>query len=130
MTTESRTGIDRALVLTYAAVALLAFVSTQMTLVAHFADGRGLTDFVTDPLETPAGVFFGIDLLAVALVGLVFMLAEARRIGLRHAWIYVALTFLVAISVSFPLFLMARQRHLGHRGHLGRDGSGHSVAAS
>lgn len=104
---------DRALSVGYLVAAAVAFVATQASLVAHFADGGGLVDFVTDPLETPAGVFFGIDLLAVAVVALVFMLVEARRIRLPRVWIYVALTFVVAISVSLPLFLFARQRHLG-----------------
>lgn len=94
----------------------MALVATQVSLVAHFADGGGLVDFVTDPLETPAGVFFGLDLLAVAAVALVFMVAEARRTGLPRVWIYVVLTFVVAISVSLPLFLLARQRHLARGG--------------
>ena len=108
----ARSSSDRVLVLTYAVAAAAAFVGTQASLVAHLADGGGLTDFVTDPLSTPAGVFFGVDLLAVAIVALVFMVAEGRRIGLRRLWLYVLLTFVVAISVSLPLFLMARQLHL------------------
>ena len=53
-----------------------------------------------------------IDLLVVAFVALVFMVAEGRRIGMRFLWVYVLLTFLVAISVSLPLFLIVRQVHL------------------
>lgn len=116
---------DRTLSVAYLAAAAVAFVATQVTLVAHFVDGGGLVDFVTDPLETPAGVFFGIDLLAVAVVALLFMVVEGRRIGLPRVWIYVVLTFTVAISVSLPLFLFARQRQLRRVAE-----AGYSTAAS
>ena len=53
-----------------------------------------------------------IDLLAVAIVGIVFMVVEGRRIGMRWIWVYVLLSFAVAISVALPFFLIARQVHL------------------
>jgi hypothetical protein len=40
------------------------------------------------------------------------MVLEARRLGIRFVWLYVILGFLVAISVTFPLFLIARERRL------------------
>ena len=39
----------------------------------------------------------------------------ARRIGMRHAWIYPVLTFTVALGFAFPLFLFMRERHLAAR---------------
>jgi len=40
------------------------------------------------------------------------MVAEARRLGIRFVWIYVVLGLLIAISVTAPLFLVARERRL------------------
>ena len=40
------------------------------------------------------------------------MVAEARRFGIRFIWIYVVLGALIAISVTAPLFLVARERRL------------------
>jgi hypothetical protein len=40
------------------------------------------------------------------------MVAEARRLGVRFVWLYVILGFAIAISVTFPLFLIARERRL------------------
>jgi hypothetical protein len=34
---------------------------------------------------------------------------------IRGVWLYIALSFLVAISVTFPLFLIARQRRLAQQ---------------
>ena len=48
-------------------------------------------------------------LVLFGLAGFVFMVVEARRIGVPKVWIYVALSFLVAVSVAFPLFLIRRQ---------------------
>ncbi len=39
-------------------------------------------------------------------------MVEARRHAIRFVWIYVAMGFAVAISVAFPLFLIARERRL------------------
>ncbi|MFM5904906.1 MAG: DUF2834 domain-containing protein [Micrococcales bacterium] len=52
------------------------------------------------------------DLGLVAIAGVVFMFAEARRIGMKRAWIYVLLSSFTAMAFSFPLFLAMRERHL------------------
>lgn len=106
---------DKALITTYAGAALVALVGTQLALVRHVRNGGGIGSFVTDPVDTAAGTFLTIDLLAVALVALVFVVAEGRRLGMRHLWVYVVLAFAVAISVAFPAFLAFRQVHLARR---------------
>ena len=40
------------------------------------------------------------------------MVVEARRLGIRFVWLYVILGFAIAISVTFPLFLIAREMRL------------------
>jgi len=35
---------------------------------------------------------------------------EGRRVGVRFLWVYVLIVFLIAASVAFPLFLIARTR--------------------
>lgn len=37
---------------------------------------------------------------------------EARRVGVRFEWAYILGGFLIAISVAFPLFLLARELRL------------------
>ncbi|MDO7867919.1 DUF2834 domain-containing protein [Nocardioides jiangxiensis] len=106
------------------AIAIVALVATQAALVWHVASGRGAADFLTDAVATPAGVFVVVDLVAVACAALVFMVTEGRRLGIRHLWIYVVLTFTVAISVAFPAFLMVRERQLRWQ-----DGRGRPTAA-
>lgn len=45
-------------------------------------------------------------------VSLVWMVVEARRIGMRHWWVFIALTFMVAWACALPLFLFFRELHL------------------
>ena len=40
------------------------------------------------------------------------MVIEARRVGVKFVWAYILGGFLIAISVAFPLFLIARELRL------------------
>ena len=52
------------------------------------------------------------DLSIVAIASVVFMLAEARRIGMKRVWLYIALSGVTAMAFTFPLFLAMRERHV------------------
>lgn len=52
------------------------------------------------------------DLSVVAIAAVVFMFAEAKRIGMKRVWIYVALSGVTAMAFTFPLFLAMRERFL------------------
>lgn len=43
---------------------------------------------------------------------IVWMIVEARRLRMRHRWVYVVTTFLVAFAFAVPLFLLMRERRL------------------
>ena len=103
------TSTDKALCAVYAVLGLAALIGTQVVLVSYIRTDGNLMD---DVVANGASTFSLIDLLAVAFVGLVFMVAEGRRLGMRFLWVYVVVTFAVAISVALPAFLIARQVHL------------------
>ncbi len=52
------------------------------------------------------------DFLIGTIPVLVWMVVEARRLGMRHLWFYVVTTFLVAFAFSCPLFLLMREFRL------------------
>lgn len=60
----------------------------------------------------PAVGSIGVDLLVVAIAGCVFIVAEARRLGMRRAWLYIVLSGVTAFAFTFPLFLAMRERRL------------------
>ena len=108
---SSLTSTDKALCAIYGVLGVIGLVGTQVIVFGgYMTSGDG--SFVDQLVGNGVSTFMLIDLLAVAFVALVFMVAEGRRLGMRFLWVYVLLTFLVAISVSLPLFLIVRQVHL------------------
>lgn len=94
----------------YAAIALAALVATWSQNAAYLDDpAHFLAGFVADVSATPAGRSFSADLLLLYLSAVIFMVHEARRHAIRFVWLYVVLGAVIAISATFPLFLIARE---------------------
>ena len=75
-----------------------------------------MRDFIGDWVNSgPAVSSLTIDLLVVAIAGCVFIIVEARRLGMKRAWLYVVLSGITAFAFTFPLFLAMRQRRLTER---------------
>jgi uncharacterized membrane protein len=53
-----------------------------------------------------------LDLLIVAVAAVSFMVYEARRLGMKRVWLYIALSGITAISATFPFFLAMRELKL------------------
>jgi hypothetical protein len=108
----------------YAAIALVALVGTWHQNLSYFNPGEGWLigfglatgRFWLETLATPASTSITVDLGLLLLPLFMLMVIESRRLGIRFVWIYIALGILVAISVTFPLFLIARERRLAARG--------------
>ncbi|AFC51832.1 Hypothetical protein MIP_00681 [Mycobacterium intracellulare subsp. intracellulare MTCC 9506] len=48
----------------------------------------------------------------LALSAVILMVIEARKYNLRFVWLYIVGSFFIAVSVMFPLFLIARELRL------------------
>jgi hypothetical protein len=106
----------------YVAIAVLALLATWHQNLFYFQGGDTLHAFVEfwrQTLVTPASVSITVDLFLFGLAVVVWMVIEARRLGIRFVWVYVVLSVLIAISVMAPLFLAVRERRLAA---LGREG--------
>lgn len=103
------------LCVTYALIALLALYGTWNQNLYYFTDFTPATTiaafarFVIDMKANPATRSIGIDITLFTFAALIWMVREARQLGIRYVWAYIALAFMVAISVTFPLFLIARE---------------------
>lgn len=51
------------------------------------------------------------DLLIAGLVAVIFMLVEARRLGMAYWWAYPLLTLLISLAFALPFFLFMREKH-------------------
>jgi len=111
---------------TYLAIAALALVACWHQNVAFMSEAgvdlaSGFIQFWPALLANHATTSITIDIFLFGLAAVVWMVIEARRLEIGFVWIYVTLAIVVAISVTFPIFLFVRERRLqalgvAHRG--------------
>ncbi len=102
---------SRNLCIFYGLIAIAALFATwsQNLQPAHIS-------YLEDLKASPASRSFTVDIGFFLLAGATLMVVEARRLGVRFVWLYIIFGFLVAISVTFPLFLIAREMRLAKVG--------------
>lgn len=80
-----------------------------------FYQGFPIGQFLTDNYVNPASASISNDLWVAVFTFLFWSFVEARRIAMRGWWLYLLLTFSVAVAVAFPFFLLMRERHLARQ---------------
>ena len=55
---------------------------------------------------------FSADLMVVVFTFFAWYIPEARKLKMKYWWVFIPLTFLVAIAFAFPLFLYFRELKL------------------
>ena len=105
------TRSQKILIAFYALVAAAALFATWSQNVAYMGDGMlgAFRKFVLDTTINPASRSITVDIGFFLLAASAFMVIEARRLGVRFVWLYILFGFLIAISVTFPLFMIARE---------------------
>ena len=68
--------------------------------------------FIAGGFANPAAASLSVDLLIVGLAVSIFIVVEARRLGMRFAWLYLLLSINIALAFACPLFLWLRERRL------------------
>jgi hypothetical protein len=74
---------------------------------------RFLVNFLNDSKVTPASRSLTVDILLFFLAAMILMVIEGRKHGVKFLWLYIAGGFAIAISITFPLFLIARELRMG-----------------
>ena len=112
MSDETLSARQRGLCWFYVMVSVVALMATWSQNVAYFKGGRGAMAFLTFMVDTkanPASRSITVDIGFFLLAACAFMVVEARRLRIRFVWLYIAFAFVIAISVTFPLFMVARE---------------------
>jgi hypothetical protein len=105
---------SKALCAVYAVISLAALIATWSQNAAYFDNpGRFLVDFLNDSKVTPASRSLTVDIVLFFLAAGILMVVEARKHGVKYVWLYILGGFAIAISVAFPLFLIAREMRIG-----------------
>lgn len=103
------------LVLVYALCALLGLVIPWYYNLKYMVlEGQTFTvqAFVAAGFTNTLASSLTSDFFIGSTAVLVWMMVEAKRIGMRFRWAYFALTFLIAFAFACPFFLMMRELHL------------------
>lgn len=117
----------KVLCVAYGVIAVVALIATWSQNVAYLDRGADfLLVFLEDTKVNPASRSITVDITLFLLAAVIFMVFEARKHGIRFVWVYVIASFLVAISVTFPLFLLVRELRI-HRTETPRIGAADTV---
>ena len=115
-TTEPATALptsSKVLCAIYAVISVVALIATWSQNAAYFDNPGGfLLDFFNDSKVTPASRSLSADIVLFFLAAGIMMVIEARKHEVKYVWAYIAGGFAIAISVTFPLFLLARELRL------------------
>lgn len=96
----------------YLTLAVLGAVAPYFFFLQFFAAEGLAGDFVGALFVNGAAGGFSADLLISSLVFWIYMLGEARRVGVARSWIFVVVNLAIGLSCALPLFLWARERAL------------------
>ncbi|MEO8657935.1 MAG: DUF2834 domain-containing protein [Bryobacteraceae bacterium] len=100
--------------------AVLCFAGVALPLAQFVpwvsAHGLDMRLFLSDLFVNRISAFFGMDVIVSAIVLIVFIRAESRRLSMAGRWMPVAATLLVGVSFGLPLFLYLREAALAKRG--------------
>lgn len=96
----------------YAAIALVALIATWSQNILFFRGGGSFMGFWEATKANPASRSITVDIAILLLAVAILMVIEARRLGIKYVWAYILGGFAIAISVTFPLFLLARELKL------------------
>lgn len=102
----------------YLALAIAGYAITGIPMVLETMRSGNIL-FWTDPHRTASELFanltstsFALDAMVAAVVLIIWMTVESRRLKIGRVWLFWVLTLLFGIAGTFPLFLYFRERHL------------------
>ncbi len=104
------TNQDKLICVIYGLIALIALPATWINNISFMTQpsNSSALDFLRAAYVNAAAASLANDLLLLAFAACIFMVIEGRRVGVRYVWLYIILSAMIAISVTFPLFLIAR----------------------
>ncbi|CAN5134990.1 DUF2834 domain-containing protein [soil metagenome] len=98
------------LAVTYLVIAIVGLIGTwTLNVIAITQNSTFTGEWLSNP---PATQSLQVDLLVLATASGVFIVIEGRRVGIRHAWLFLPLAAITAAAFAVPLFLALRERKL------------------
>ena len=89
---------------------LLPYSQFMPWIMEHHALNMPL--FIHDLFANRISAFFALDVIVSAVVLILFIQSEGKRLGMRLLWLPTLAVLLVGVSLGLPLFLYLRQLRL------------------
>ncbi len=101
---------DKTLICIYIFIAAAAlFFTWYQNILFMKTNVGGAADFIKGMYANHAAASIANDILFLGVAINIFMIIEAKRLGIKYVWLYILLSFIVAISVTVPVFFAIRQ---------------------
>jgi len=71
--------------------------------------------FVRDNYVNPSSASIANDIAVILVVFFFWSFFEARRLSMKHWWVYIPLSIGIALAFAFPLFLLMRERAIARQ---------------
>lgn len=71
--------------------------------------------FIRDNYVNPSSASIANDIAVILVVFFFWSFVEARRLRMKHWWVYVPLSIGVALAFAYPLFLLMRERAIDNQ---------------
>lgn len=100
----------------YVVIMGLGLIISYSIFIPFFADhGMDMSLMINQAFANRISSVFAIDLILSAIVAIVFMIYQGRKIKLKFYWIPIACTILIGLSFGLPLYLYLREVHLNDK---------------
>jgi Terpene cyclase DEP1 len=98
----------------YLVFCLLGLLLPYSQFVSWIMEHHGLNMplFIRDLFANRISAFFAFDVIVSAIVLILFIQIEGKRLGMRALWLPIVGVLLVGVSLGLPLFLYLRQLQL------------------
>ena len=98
----------------YGLIAIIGVIATWSFNILFMQEhgGFSLGLYLSENYVNYASGSISNDIIVVVVAFFIWSFNEAKKLGMKHWWVYVPLTFVVAIAFAMPLFLMMRERRL------------------
>ena len=108
----------RALLLALALGFAVAFAVMVLPAALRETD---ITRFVTDGFVNPYGSGYSLDTILCWCVLAVWVIREARTMGVRHGWLALLLGLVPGVATGFAVYLLLRLRQTADRNTMPRN---------
>ena len=106
-------GLDTRMKTIYSVLCVLG-VALPLTQFAPWVHKNGLNIplLISEAFGSQISAFAWFDVIVSAVVVLIFIVWEGKRIGMSRLWVPIIGLFSIGVSLGLPLFLLMREMHL------------------